>query len=151
MYKEKLKESFRVYDEIVLKCFCGIFIGAIVAICEVIFGKGLEWILNFREHMGCIMLIGLPFAGLAIVFLFDHWGKISRKGMGLVFEVDQGKSDWIPLRMAPFMVASTWITHFFGGSAGREGVAMQIGATVSHYFGKYFRFSRRVSLYELYL
>lgn len=86
------------------------------------------------------MLLGLPFAGLAIVFLFDHWGRISRKGMGLVFEVDQGKSDWIPLRMAPFMVVSTWITHFFGGSAGREGVAMQIGATVSHYFGKYFRF-----------
>lgn len=86
MYKEKLRESFKVYDEIVLKCFCGIFIGAIVAICEVIFGKGLEWILNFREHMGCIMLLGLPFAGLAIVFLFDHWGRISRKGMGLVFE-----------------------------------------------------------------
>ena len=102
MYKEKLRESFKVYDEIVLKCFCGIFIGAIVAICEVIFGKGLEWILNLREHMGCIMLLGLPFAGLAIVFLFDHWGRISRKGMGLVFEVDQGKSDWIPLRMAPF-------------------------------------------------
>ena len=39
MYKEKLRESFKVYDEIVLKCFCGIFIGAIVAICEVIFGK----------------------------------------------------------------------------------------------------------------
>ena len=140
MYKEKLRESFKVYDEIVLKCFCGIFIGAIVAVCEVVFGKGLEWILNFREHMGCVMLLGLPFAGLAIVFLFDHWGRISRKGMGLVFEVDQGKSDWIPLRMAPFMVVSTWITHFFGGSAGREGVAMQIGATVSHYFGKYFRF-----------
>ena len=57
MYKEKLRESFKVYDEIVLKCFCGIFIGAIVAICEVIFGKGLEWILNFREHMGCVMLV----------------------------------------------------------------------------------------------
>ena len=47
MYKEKLRESFKVYDEIVLKCFCGIFIGAIVALCEVVFGKGLEWILNF--------------------------------------------------------------------------------------------------------
>ena len=55
MYKEKLRESFKAYDEIVLKCFCGIFIGAIVAICEVIFGKGLEWILNFREHMGCCL------------------------------------------------------------------------------------------------
>ena len=42
MYKEKLRESFKVYDEIVLKCFCGIFIGAIVAVCEVVFGKGLE-------------------------------------------------------------------------------------------------------------
>lgn len=142
MYKEKIRESFKKYDEIILKCFCGIFIGILVALCEVVFGKGLEWILNFRAHMGSIMLIGLPFAGLAIVFLFDHWGKISRKGMGLVFEVDQGKSNWIPLRMAPFMVVSTWITHFFGGSAGREGVAMQIGATVSHYFGKYFRFPK---------
>jgi hypothetical protein len=28
MYKEKLRESFKVYDEIVLKCFCGIFIGS---------------------------------------------------------------------------------------------------------------------------
>lgn len=142
MVKERLKESFQKYDEIALKCFCGIFIGALVALCEVVFGKGLEWILNFREHMGSIMLIGLPFAGLAIVFLFDHWGKISRKGMGLIFEVDQGKSNWIPLRMAPFMIVSTWITHLFGGSAGREGVAMQIGATVSHYFGKYFRFEK---------
>lgn len=141
-YKEKIKEAFLKYDEVVLKCFCGIFIGILVALCEVVFGKGLAWVLNFRQRMGCIMLIGLPFAGLAIVFLFDHWGKISRKGMGLVFEVDQGKSNWIPLRMAPFMVVSTWITHFFGGSAGREGVAMQIGATVSHYFGKYFRFPK---------
>lgn len=142
MYKEKIKESFKKYDEIILKAFCGIFIGILVALCEVVFGKGLEWILNFRERMGNVMLIGLPFAGLVIVFLFDHWGKISKKGMGLVFEVDQGKSNWIPLRMAPFMVVSTWITHFFGGSAGREGVAMQIGATVSHYFGKYFRFPK---------
>ena len=78
MYKEKLRESFKVYDEIVLKCFCGIFIGAIVAICEVIFGKGLEWILNFREHMGCIMLLGLPFAGLAIVFLEKVWDLFLR-------------------------------------------------------------------------
>lgn len=142
MNREVIKESFHKYDEIVLKCFCGIFIGILVALCEVVFGKGLEWILNFRAQIGSIMLVGLPFAGLAIVFLFDHWGKISRKGMGLIFEVDQGKSDWIPLRMAPFMIVSTWITHLFGGSAGREGVAMQIGATVSHYFGKYFRFPK---------
>ena len=37
----------------------------------------------------------------------------------------------IPLRLIPFVVGSTWITHLFGGSAGREGVAVQIGATFS--------------------
>lgn len=140
MLKEKMKELFNGYDEIILKCFCGIFIGISVSLCEVIFGKGLNWILSFRENTGSIMLLGLPFAGLIIVFLFDHWGRISRKGMNLVFEVEQGKSEVIPLRMAPFMIVSTWITHLFGGSAGREGVAVQIGATISHYFSRYFRF-----------
>lgn len=36
----------------------------------------------------------------------------------------------------------TWLTHLFGGSAGREGVAVQIGATLSHYFTKYFHFPK---------
>lgn len=137
---QKIRDIFNQYEEVFFKCFCGIFIGLIVSLCEVVFGKGLNWILKFREGLGPIVLVGLPLAGLMIVFLFDHWGRISRKGMGLVFEVEQGKADWIPLRMAPFMVVSTWISHLFGASCGREGVAVQIGAAVSHYFGKYFRF-----------
>ena len=38
-YKEKIKEAFFKYDEVVLKCFCGIFIGVLVALCEVVFGN----------------------------------------------------------------------------------------------------------------
>ena len=34
-------------------------------------------------------------------------------------------------------MGSTWITHLFGGSAGREGVAVQIGATFSHWIGRH--------------
>ncbi|MFR5070611.1 MAG: chloride channel protein [Eubacteriales bacterium] len=41
------------------------------------------------------------------------------------------------LRLIPFVVGSTWITHLFGGSAGREGVAVQIGATFSHWIGRH--------------
>ena len=40
----------------------------------------------------------------------------------------------------PLVMIGTWLTHLFGGSAGREGVAVQIGATLSHYFTKYFYF-----------
>ncbi len=40
--------------------------------------------------------------------------------------------------LLPLVILTTWMTHLFGGSAGREGVAVQLGATVSHWFGKKF-------------
>ena len=52
--------------------------------------------------------------------------------MNLVFEVAQGKSETITKRLIPLVMLTTWLTHLFGGSAGREGVAVQIGATVGH-------------------
>ena len=57
--------------------------------------------------------------------------------MALIFEVGHGDEKKIPLRLIPFVVGSTWITHLFGGSAGREGVAVQIGATFSHWIGRH--------------
>lgn len=51
--------------------------------------------------------------------------------MTLVFEVGQKKREEIPLALVPLVMIGTWITHLFGGSAGREGVAVQIGATLS--------------------
>lgn len=56
--------------------------------------------------------------------------------MNLVFEVGHGDEDVIPLRLIPFIISGTWITHLFGGSAGREGVAVQIGAAFSHWVGR---------------
>ena len=58
--------------------------------------------------------------------------------MTLVFETGQKKRDDIPLFLIPLVMFGTWITHLFGGSAGREGVAVQIGATLSHALGRRF-------------
>lgn len=127
---------FSTYKELLILTTWAIVIGAIVALIEVVFGKGLEFIFGIRAELGNVLFFGLPFAGLLIVFIFDHWGKISRRGMNLVFEVEQGISNIIPLRLVPFMIGSTWLTHLFGGSAGREGVAVQIGATISHFIGR---------------
>lgn len=52
--------------------------------------------------------------------------------MSLIFEAGHGISDNIPFRLVPFSIIGTWLTHLFGGSAGREGVAIQIGGTISH-------------------
>ena len=79
---------------------------------------------------GIIWLIGV-----IIVYCYNRFGGKSSKGMSLIFEVSQGKEDKIPLRLIPFIIISTWATHLFGGSAGREGVAVQIGATFSNWVG----------------
>jgi len=58
-----------------------------------------------------------------------------------LFEIHQDKRSSIPLRLIPFAVGSTWLTHLFGGSAGREGVATQIGGTLGSYIGNKIRVS----------
>ena len=58
--------------------------------------------------------------------------------MTLVFETGQKKKEDIPLLLIPLVMSGTWITHLFGGSAGREGVAVQIGAALSHALGRRF-------------
>lgn len=144
---EERVQKNKTYEELFICCSCAVLIGFLVSLAEVIFGKGLEFILHIRAQCALLLMIGLPFAGLFIVFLFDHWGKISRKGMNLVFEVDQGVSDWIPLRLVPFMIISTWLTHLFGGSAGREGVAVQIGATISHCIGRHIHYPNTSTIF----
>ena len=56
--------------------------------------------------------------------------------MKMVFHVGLGKNNKLPIRMVPLAVIGTWTTHLFGGSAGREGVAVQIGAAVSNNVGR---------------
>lgn len=56
--------------------------------------------------------------------------------MSLVFDVGHGREDAISPRLVPLVMLSAWGTHLFGGSAEREGVAVQIGATISHWIGR---------------
>ena len=127
------------YEELVVLSLLGIGIGLLVSVFEVLFGYGLKAMIDIHESVGSKLLLGLPLAGLLIVYLFQKWGKNAIKGMNLVFEVSQGISRHIPKRLISLMAAGTWISNLFGASVGREGVAMQIGATVSHVIGERFK------------
>lgn len=108
-------------------------IGLVIGAIDYVFGQGLLEISAFRQQHLLYLVPFLALAGLAIVYSYHHYGKSSKKGMGLVFDVGHDKADAIPLVLIPLIIVSTWLTHLFGGSAGREGVAVQIGAAVSHY------------------
>lgn len=73
----------------------------------------------------------LPFLGLIgalMAWAYKRYGAGCENGMGMVFEAGHAEREAIPLRLVPFVICATWLTHLFGGSAGREGVAVQLGA-----------------------
>lgn len=115
-----------------------ILTGVLVGIIDTVFGRGLLTISDFRTCHYLYLIPFLPFAGLLITWLYHHFSETSLKGMTLVFETGQKKREDIPLLLIPLVMSGTWITHLFGGSAGREGVAVQIGAALSHALGRRF-------------
>ena len=85
---------------------------------------------RFREAHERIVY-ALPLAGLVIGAAYQRWGHSVRRGSDLVVDAMRNHDLRIPKRMAPMVLAGTIATHFFGGSAGREGTAVQMGASMA--------------------
>lgn len=117
-------------------------LGAIVGSASALFLETLNWATNYREH-NLWIIIFLPVAGLIIGLVYHYWGKEVVKGNNLLIEELQSPKKVIPLIMAPLIFAGTIITHLFGGSAGREGTAVQIGGAFADQFTKLFKLSPR--------
>ena len=134
--KVRLYKMVRTYRELLLLGLLGIPIGLVIGAIDALFGEVLLAITAFRDLHPMQLIPFLALGGAAIAFCYLKFGGKSSRGMNLIFEVGHGEEDVIPLRLIPFIISGTWITHLFGGSAGREGVAVQIGATVSHWAGR---------------
>jgi H+/Cl- antiporter ClcA len=131
------------YRNIVLWSGLAVIIGLVVGALDALFGRVLIGVTNFRlDHFNHLIPF-LPVIGLLIVFLYDQFGKTAGRGMGLVFSVGHQSDEVIPKRLIPLAMVATWLTHLFGGSAGREGVAVQIGATFANFFGDVFKVKNR--------
>ncbi|MFV8465164.1 voltage-gated chloride channel family protein [Flavobacterium sp. LB1P62] len=112
----------------------GIFSGSASAF----FLVALEWVTHYREHNNWIIWL-LPIGGLIIGFSYHYWGKDVVKGNNLLLEEYENPQKTIPLKMAPLVLIDTLITHLFGGSAGREGTAVQMGGAIADQCTKLFK------------
>jgi H+/Cl- antiporter ClcA len=81
----------------------------------------------------------LPLGGLLIGFLYHYYGKNIVKGNNLLLEEYECPQKKIPFLMAPLVLIGTLITHLFGGSAGREGTAVQMGGAIADQFTSIFK------------
>ena len=130
-----INKPYSEYKDVFILSFISIIAGIIIGIIDTVFGKVLIEITEFRDANPLMLIPFLSIAGIFIIYTYSKIGKNSIKGMSLIFESAHGEEEGIPKRLVPLVMLTTWITHLFGGSAGREGVAVQIGATVADIAG----------------
>ncbi|WP_236652768.1 voltage-gated chloride channel family protein [Chitinophaga vietnamensis] len=95
----------------------------------------LDLVTHYRwEHEWLLYL--LPLAGVGIYWLYRLGGRDAEKGNNLIMEEIHQPGGGVPARMAPLVLLTTIITHLFGGSAGREGTAVQIGGSMAGLIGR---------------
>jgi len=135
-----IRNIIQEYKEIFLYSLIALFVGIIIGGIDALFGNVLLKITQFRGEHAILLVPFLPIAGLSITFLYSYFSKESIKGMTLVFQTGHGDKERIPKMLVPLIIFTTWITHLFGGSAGREGVAVQLGATVAHTIARKLKF-----------
>ncbi len=116
---------------------CGI-VGLLAGSASAIFLISLEWATNLREDNLWIIAF-LPVGGLIIGLTYHYFGKSVVKGNNQILEEFHSPKKIIPLKMAPLVLLSTVVTHLFGGSAGREGTAIQMGGAIADQFTKIFK------------
>jgi len=111
-----------------------IVIGSMVAL----FLWLLNWAIHFRFAHAFILYL-LPVAGVLIYFIYKLIGGSAEKGNNLIIDEIHVPGGGVPKRMAPIVLITTIITHLFGGSAGREGTAVQIGGSIAQMFSGWFK------------
>ncbi|RNL49643.1 voltage-gated chloride channel family protein [Pedobacter jejuensis] len=122
--------------------FFSALLGGIIGSASALFLVALNLVTDYREQNQWIIIF-LPLAGLLIGLAYHYWGKEVVKGNNLLIEELQSPKNIIPIIMAPLIFAGTIITHLFGGSAGREGTAVQIGGAFADQFTKVFKLKPR--------
>ena len=116
--------------------FIAFLTGFVVGGISSMFSYTLSGVTKIREQNPWIFYL-LPVAGLLIVFMYKKIGK-EDGGTNQVFSTVRAK-DEVPFRSAPLIFVSTALTHLVGGSAGREGAAIQLGGSIGNQLGRWMK------------
>ena len=140
--KRPLKRKLRYYSgeiqrdvgNLVKWLMLAVLVGCIVGAASTLFSFVLKGVTNYRKENGWIFYL-LPVMGLIIVFLYEKFGK-DDGGTNQVLSTVRSQDD-VPLLSAPLIFISTAFTHLAGGSAGREGAAIQLGGSIANQLGRW--------------
>ncbi len=133
-------QSLTVLPFVLRWSFVAILVGVLSGVATAFFLHSLAWVTAFRDGHRLIILL-LPLAGLGIGWTYQQYGAAVESGSDLIIDEVHDPRAVIPLRTTPLILFATLVTHLFGGSAGREGTAVQMGASLADRLTKPFRLS----------
>lgn len=116
-----------------IKCFfmwlfLGITVGALCGVTGALFAKSISFVTEFRFQNGWLLFL-LPVLGLLSILIYKLLG-VTDVGTNQVFEAVLTEKK-LPYLLAPAVFLGSVITHLCGGSAGKEGAALQLGGSIS--------------------
>lgn len=117
--------------------FLAVITGLVVGVFSSVFALCLKIVTMVRGQYPWILCF-LPLGGILIVLLYHLCGVMKDRGTNVLMHAVQDNYYDVPVYMAPLIFVATLITHLFGGSAGREGAALQMGGSLGNTIGKIF-------------
>ncbi|MDR2224208.1 MAG: chloride channel protein [Flavobacteriaceae bacterium] len=126
-----------LFKWIILAIFIGIPIGSASAL----FLYLLAEVTNLR-NLHPYLLYFLPIGGFIVGLYYHYYGDTANKGNNLLIEEYYAPQKTIPFKMAPMVLFGTLITHLFGGSAGREGTAVQMGGAIADQISSFIKLTK---------
>ncbi len=130
----RVRELLRSRGDVVLGLLrwvaLGMLVGVLGGAASAVFLESLHWATATFHRDGWLLWL-LPLAGLSIGLAYHYGGGRSVEGNNLILDEIHAPTDWVPRRMAPMVLIGTIVTHLFGGSAGREGTAIQMSGSLT--------------------
>ncbi len=133
-----LMEQLRLIVHLLRGVLLGAVVGLLAGLSSAAFLQSLTWATTFRVDHEWMLLL-LPAAGLMIGLAYHYLGGRSAGGNSLIIDEIHEPTAWVPRRMAPLVFLGTVVTHLFGGSAGREGTAIQMSGSLTDAFSRLVR------------
>jgi H+/Cl- antiporter ClcA len=116
-----------------------ILVGIPTGSASAFFLVSLDWVTNLRENTLWLIAL-LPVGGFLIGYIYHKLGKTVEGGNNQLLLAWYRPDEKIPFKMAPMVLGGTLLTHLLGGSAGREGTAVQMGGAIADQAMRLFRF-----------
>ena len=135
-----LKNIFKYIQTFLKWILLALIIGAAGGIVGSLFHESIDYVTNLRSKTPWIIYF-LPLGGLAIAGMYRIFKSQGKLDTNRVIDSVNG-DEKVPLVTVPLIFISTVITHFLGGSAGREGAAIQLGGSMGYNFGKALRLKK---------